>query len=398
MTGLDTQTDDAHGPPAGFCPRCEYRMNPGTCPECGETSTVAQLHRVPRSQQRRRKIRRTVILIVLLSLGLGGAHFYRSGIWFRWLPTSALFWMDPASRAANDELIARSSRGLLSPEDSAQLVRRMLAIKTYIRSPRPIGSTFLLDLKVSTQNGLSGYSINSSAPSICLDGAALNNDRVMTRQSSTGYAYTLDDPLAPGSHVITGKIVVQVSLHSASLISSRGPISIPIDFRHEVVVEDRPLSQFVTAHYDELMIKEIRKGCFVSICPVTSTSYELHLCVRHATVWMTGTLEARFAGREKPFVRMDLVQTPIMGNSSKGITFSLPDGVAAEDATIDVCFTPNAKTAFDEDFKAYFAGILEWHDLRIPAPDAPMVATDCQYCEPPFDRSPDVIREWTPTD
>lgn len=335
---------------------------------------------------------------MLLGLGIGGVRFYRSGVWLRWLPTSALFWMDPASTGATDELIVRQGNNLLSPEESARLIARTVALTTFIRTPRPVSNTFDLDLTLSTKYGLSGYGISSRAPNIQLDGVALDNNHVMMRQSSTGYTYHLDEPLSVGTHIVTGDIVVMVDLHTSSLTSVGGPISVPLQFRHEVVVEDRPLNAYVVDRYDDEIIDTIRKGCFLSICPVTSSSCELHFCVTHATLWMAGTLEARLAGQENPIVRLEFVQTPIMGKSTNGIVFSLPADVASDDAIFDVRFTPDPQAAFDENFREHFAGTLEWHGLTIPGPDMPMTGMDCPYCDPPFDRSPDVIRAWGPVE
>ena len=51
--------------PAGFCPYCDHAIDPGVCPECGESVTSAKLRRRSRSVTWRRR-RRWIIVAVLL--------------------------------------------------------------------------------------------------------------------------------------------------------------------------------------------------------------------------------------------------------------------------------------------------------------------------------------------
>lgn len=74
--------------PAGFCPKCGYRVDPGTCTECGRVvKRPWRLH--PRVV---RRYRRLTILIVLLGLGFAGWR-YGPDLAARYTPSSALVWV-----------------------------------------------------------------------------------------------------------------------------------------------------------------------------------------------------------------------------------------------------------------------------------------------------------------
>ncbi len=74
--------------PAGYCPKCGYRIDPGTCPECGRAvKRPWRLH--PRVV---RRYRRLTILIFLLGLGFAGWR-YGPDLAARHAPSSALVWV-----------------------------------------------------------------------------------------------------------------------------------------------------------------------------------------------------------------------------------------------------------------------------------------------------------------
>lgn len=96
--------------PAGWCPKCGYRIEPGVCPECG-TLVDRPLRRDPRVTRRRWFYRGLLLLACLGVVGLG--WWNRDELAIRFWPTGHLIqlcasneWRDWAS----DILIARSSR------------------------------------------------------------------------------------------------------------------------------------------------------------------------------------------------------------------------------------------------------------------------------------------------
>lgn len=83
--------------PAGFCPKCGYRIDPGTCPECGRAvKRPWRLH--PRVV---RRYRRLTILIFLLGLGFAGWR-YGPDLAARHAPSSALVWVYESDLVGRD--------------------------------------------------------------------------------------------------------------------------------------------------------------------------------------------------------------------------------------------------------------------------------------------------------
>jgi hypothetical protein len=68
--------------PRGFCPGCGYRMDAGTCPECGRV--VARLAKRHPQSRRRRRLVAALVLLVAAGAGWAGWH-YRN-------PLAARFW------------------------------------------------------------------------------------------------------------------------------------------------------------------------------------------------------------------------------------------------------------------------------------------------------------------
>lgn len=55
--------------PAGFCPQCDYPIDPGVCSECGTDVSEQRLRRKPRGYIRRNVKRITVIIVFVLTAG-----------------------------------------------------------------------------------------------------------------------------------------------------------------------------------------------------------------------------------------------------------------------------------------------------------------------------------------
>lgn len=114
-------TGETHTP-AGYCPCCGYRIDPGRCPECGKLVSAKTLLRIPpRKRFRRRAI--TLAIVILAAALLGGAdRLVSSGAWRRYVPTAVLLWLqDDGYRSNFAELARRYQAGKLTSAQVQQL-------------------------------------------------------------------------------------------------------------------------------------------------------------------------------------------------------------------------------------------------------------------------------------
>ena len=79
--------------PDGFCPKCGYAMDPGTCPECGLRVYRSDLAAIPPNLQRIRTRRRVIRFGVVLGVLIIGWYGYRTVNWVKLLPTSTLLYL-----------------------------------------------------------------------------------------------------------------------------------------------------------------------------------------------------------------------------------------------------------------------------------------------------------------
>jgi len=105
--------------PAGYCPRCDYPMNPGVCPECGAAVTSISLRSRPRGWLLRNYARIAIITILAGALltYLGTRTFLVSRF-----PTRYLLYLQVGQGelaiAATNELLTRLQSGALSPDEA----------------------------------------------------------------------------------------------------------------------------------------------------------------------------------------------------------------------------------------------------------------------------------------
>lgn len=116
--------------PSGYCPRCDYPTDVGTCPECGHRIATSKLRRAPRGWLRRHP--KLVISIVALGLAGGWLVAARPEL-NRWLPTPWLLVRQasdgPHKVAATEELAARYAAAKLSPEHTTRFLQQWLDLK-----------------------------------------------------------------------------------------------------------------------------------------------------------------------------------------------------------------------------------------------------------------------------
>jgi hypothetical protein len=79
---------DAGYQPQGYCPKCGYRVDPGTCPECGR-DVPRPLRRSPRSRLGR--LRRWTLRIAITAVALAAVGYGLNMAAYRWLPPATVY-------------------------------------------------------------------------------------------------------------------------------------------------------------------------------------------------------------------------------------------------------------------------------------------------------------------
>lgn len=127
MLGAETDTTTLLAP-AGFCPRCDYPMDSGTCPECGLEIDEARLRRRPKTWLRRHWRGVAVGLCALSALAwFANARIDARIDWIRLFPTSYLLSIHASesgsNEAATEELTRRYLAGSLTAEQTRSFIR-----------------------------------------------------------------------------------------------------------------------------------------------------------------------------------------------------------------------------------------------------------------------------------
>lgn len=388
---------DIEAAPAGYCPNCDYPINPGICPERGNQFEADQLARRPRATRRRQQIRRVAALILIIAASIGLHRLYESRLWTRCLPTSWLLAVDLTTSWATDEILRRDINGELSEEQRLAQFRRAFAIKTFIRSPRPISDEFAINVTVNIRPGAPDHSIlhNINDAQVFIDGqpAEVPAD-FMLYKSNTCISGT---PMQPGRHIINGNLTIFLGLSERSKgVGAQSTIHLPVEFRHEIIVEEKPISHFVAGRFDESLNASIKQQLLVSICPENRSPLRLNICLHDTSIPIAGKVVMRLRDEPAPLLETNMALGPIVGAYAELNAFELPEHVTRKDAILDIQFTPDLQIAFDAGFTECFAGTVEWHGITLEEFDILNAGGICQVCDPPFDRSPDIARPWNP--
>lgn len=198
----DTQEPRA---PRGFCPYCDYAIDPGLCPECGKTITPAKLRSVSRQHRSRRILRFALRSIVVTALLAGVYWGYQSEVWARLIPIRIVTQNSNNYGWALRELHRRVYSNIADSETIDAIVDELLKIKLHLKSPRPIEIPLDVDLFVNHIPISAEIRVNNSE--LKLDGATLKENWIKPDkswyQSASSPAIVRTDPIykqiGPGS-------------------------------------------------------------------------------------------------------------------------------------------------------------------------------------------------------
>ena len=344
--------------PAGYCPRCGYRMDPGTCPECGLTVTPATLGKRPPHVRRRR----WRIAFVFVALVIGGYVVFQRVDWIPLLPDRVLLAVhggvdDPFTR----ELLARHAAGSLPSERSNELFDALVdSRRLSVRSPYPSGYRVKIEFTLGAKAPPNTIRCAVGSCEVIVDSVRTNAG------SSTilpGGASVELPPMEVGTHTI--EVVGYASVWTATPKCFH---AFPFHLSETVEIVDRPIVEFVQPIWNEQCTRSIETCAYVSAYDRVyrvpnsrpETMFEFH--------FVKPTVPIAFRALARPVDREDWTevhgQIVIPRNANRGYrTASFVQLAGA--MRLDVKLVPSAEVALMNGLTEYFAGELSWDGLEV---------------------------------
>ncbi|MFQ5804906.1 MAG: zinc ribbon domain-containing protein [Phycisphaerae bacterium] len=260
--------------PAGYCPKCGYRMNPGRCPECG---TNVPPNRLAKSAHAYKRYKEKIAALVILIL-VGAAIYAYRNVLPAVLPTSLLYYFySDGQNAAARELLRRYDEGGLSATQQTRLFDLIVdwAANLHISAPYPSGSSHsahsMLSINLPSGVPLPKCSLRYGPWEVCVDGKlalASPPERLESGVEHLGWGgvgLAWEIPaLCAGRHEISVK-------QEVFLISQDDPDAAPlhtwtITASGIAVIEDPPIQGLYEPVLDEGVRQQVEKA--VEIWPV----------------------------------------------------------------------------------------------------------------------------------
>ncbi|MCH7704849.1 MAG: hypothetical protein IIB61_07035 [Planctomycetes bacterium] len=376
--------------PVGFCPYCDHAIDPGVCPECGESVTSAKLRRRPRSAIWRRRRRRIVVAVLLVGAFFGGRWVYHRVDWVSQMPTWVLLLTQGGKHDATTiELVRRFEAGRLSDRAAQRLFEQALLIsnKPWVISPRPAG--YPIELSLEFEFLLYSPSISSIFPpgpswGIVVEGDIVSVDGASATRSEGSWIWRHFDwvrpsrfleatlpPIAPGRHevVLRGQIIPYCDDIDRPDRRIRYP-AVRIEVAATVDVLSEPIERFVDMVWSPAVSGEVERS-IVAKLQISSDDEPLSLCVRnyYCDVMVAADLNIRScAGGEVIYT-----STYVEGRSD---WYQMPDTASwrvGDEWTMELI--PNPRLCLETGRQECFGGVITWTDL-VAEPDTYVI------CEP----------------
>lgn len=370
--------------PAGFCPKCHYPLNLGTCPECGTEvspdSILTSLSQT-RAAKTRRWIIRTILFLILPAAAIYGAWHIP---WPRFMPTSWLLSFQPdANRWANvdifdltirdkvkktadhwatGELLRRFVRGQLSTAQSSRFIDKMLLLQFAIRPKTPVGIS--LPYRVSACQLIPTSSRTALGTTVqfrsLVDGRewAISGSIFASGalgQTSTGSSIQFTS--TPGRHEIEFSITAVATETTTPLDSPT--VILRRSLKRVVEVVDTPPGELVHCQCDTESLRSLQAS----------------LAVRFSGSYVNGGLSIRPSGRLKTPVAGRIFARPAgQGDFVEYGRLVLIDWRSTNYLTgltgapsVDIRIQPDPKVAIEEipgEIPEIFGCPLEWHGIK----------------------------------
>jgi len=371
--------------PAGYCPNCGYAIDPGTCPECGHEFTAHQLHRRPYWVENRIRIKRLLIAvgIIIVFACLWYAYSYTN--WPSHLPTSWLLKLQgDGNDRSSQELLRRFNSYSLSAAESRQFFANALEVPNSLgtRSSHPAGVpvtvSFVGHLRLPRPQRYR-YQLCMTEWELRVDDAIVSPLDHRSKEegwpdvwrsslghtwTSEGYGYIFDLPaLTPGTY--------QVSLTGTVEIRRRPPgpppPPLPIAIRQQIVVEDKPITDYINPTWSTELAERIKKR--ISANPnLEPSGGRLDLNISVFANDPPSPVAARIWWRPAGQGAFRRTSTTFVARSTGGFGYVarlMDDFDPNVFKHVDLRLIPEIGIAFDASLTEFFSGVIEWTNLPI---------------------------------
>lgn len=425
MSRIQTTTNDADvdsvdggRKPAGFCPYCDYRIDPGLCPECGRMVDTDRLRATPRPLRRRIWLRRIALLAIGVGILIGSRWIYVSRIWQSWVPTSYLIAQQPAADWTFEELNARCHSDALSEAEKIEFCEAVCPIEIKVLSPHPVGEALTVTRVVKgapimpplfDEATCAKFNLYDSElridQELILVGALGSVSGDMPFSSDSSSSKTIDkSELSLGTHTINlrGKMIYECYASQKVRRLSGRPVHRDYSLTTSVEIVDRPLSHFLQGEFDENHATDLAGSLRIAASTHSNSHFLIvHLMVEKSVVKAPGLLlisdaiSGRLLDGKIKEVRHDV------GRIISCIECDLRGLNSVDGLTLNIEYVPALKYLFDMGENDYLAARLSWRNVPVVIQnlhDNQVVPTISEIQSPGFAQLPDSVTEWKPDD
>lgn len=373
-------------PPTGYCPHCDYAMDPGRCPECGKIVPGQSLATIPRYTRKKRRMRRLLALSIVCLMLLMAYGAFRYVNWVRLAPTSLLVSqldnMPGFGYRAREELHRRYLAGDLSSSEAKLMFDGSMGYSIAARSPHPAHE------KVTLREILwclppSGCERQYGSRTVTVDGLLVPDECIVDHPnfpSAKPILLYLIPGMEPGTHIVEVRRVMTIVADRNA--QANRLLGLPHRSIHSdtiaVLVEDKAMQEYVAPVWSENLANTVMKDVHLlahSIQDPAHGAESFHIWAASPPVVLAAGVEIRPSGSGE-FTRLHTHFTAEL-DGVFGRTYELPTVQAFRGVTtLDVRLVPDARIAFDKglwaggsrELREYFSGVIEWSNIEWSSP------------------------------
>ncbi len=369
---------EVHHEPAGFCPICDYAIDPGLCPECGNLVKPDRLRRCRRSVRLKRSFYRAGLAFAVVTLGVslywGIRHELQPHRWVRWCSSAYLIDLEKRSGKTNvkAELNRRFTEHLLTKNDTiALLTIRTELPEIPIQSPRPAGIKVVADGQLEECPGTTVCYFGTRLTRFpCILGEEVVEDLLFLDGKRIGSKNILDEHelnivrnLPAGQYEIIRQQTIRYEALPKEVYATLGqtspthmPSDVTVSFTREIAILDKAPTHFVNGEYSPYDQNWVH-GTHNYPCDISAIG-----------VFENGITSPPLAGYVKveiPHDEPDQMRTRYQIPQQRCELQMLLRVYASNELALDISYTPDAATAFDAGYQSYFNGVMRWNAVKL---------------------------------